>query len=96
MSDKYEPTTVKKSIQVPFPGASLELRNNFIFPARDSTTKQPTGEMAHAKAGMYLHIAGGRTVDLTGIDLRAAADAQDKLFKKPLAKELLAEIEATR
>lgn len=92
----YEPTTVKKSVTVPFPGAALELRNNFIFPARDPATKQPTGEMALAKAGVYLHVAGGRTVDLTGINPADLADAYAKLCKKPMAKELLAEIEATR
>lgn len=98
MSDNkiYEPSTVKRSITVPFPGASLEMRNNFTFPAKDPVTKQPTGEMALAKAGLYLHIAGGRTLDLTGINPADIADAYAKLVKKPMAKDLLAEIEATR
>lgn len=92
----YEPMEVKKSCTVPFQGASLEMRNNFKFPGRDPTTKQLTGEMVVAKAGLYLHIAGGRTVDLTGVDPVHIAEAYAKLLKKPLAKELLAEIEATR
>lgn len=96
MSKTYEPTEQKKSVQVPFPGAALELRNNFKFPGKDKTTGLPTGQMVIAKAGLYLHVAGGRTVDLTGIDPVQLAAAYQQLLKKQLAKELLEEIEATR
>lgn len=88
--------TDKISIQEGFHGGSVELRNNFDFPERDRTTGEPTGRTVKAQAGVFLHTADGKTVDITHLDITSLLKAYEKLCKKPLAKQLLEEIGATR
>lgn len=88
--------TDKVSIQEGFHGGAVEMRNNFDFPERDRKTGEKTGAMVKAQAGVFLHTSDGKTMDITHLDLPSLLKAYEKLCKKPLAKQLLEEIAATR
>lgn len=88
--------TEKISVTQSFQGATLELRNAFDYPEKDRQTGLPTGKTAKARAGLYLHIAGGKSIDFTGIDLAGLSEAHKLLLKKPAAKGILEEIALTR
>lgn len=86
----------KKTVMVSFPGAALELRNEFEYPEKDPVTRQPTGKTKVATCGKFLHIAGGKSIDVTGLDLQALAQADKDLRAKPAAKAILQEIAEKR
>ncbi len=81
----------KISVVVTFPGAKLELRNAFDYPERDPQGN-PTGRSRRAAAGLFLHVAGGNSINLTGIDVDELCKAYKDLLEKPLAKQIIGEL----